>query len=120
MRPGSVASLPDSTTSTGLLCLSVGAHVHCGRSITEVSVWPLLRAFHIQCMTILGIPGWVPTDNTQPEAWAKAHLGCDLSHQVWTVRTSEKGNTLSYQRVFPLDTYVHVQAGVACAMVHLG
>ena len=36
MRPGSAASHPDSTTSTGLLCLSVGARVHRGRSDTEV------------------------------------------------------------------------------------
>ena len=36
MRPGSVASLPVSTASTGLLCLSVGARVHRGRSVTEV------------------------------------------------------------------------------------
>ena len=120
MKPGSVASLPDSTTSTGLLCLSVGACVHRGRSDTKVSVWLLPHAFHIRCMIILGIPGWVPTDDMQPKVWAKAHLSCDLSHQVWTVRTSGKGNTLSYQRVFPLDPYVHMQAGVARATVHLG
>ena len=120
MRPSSVTSLPVSTTSTGLLCLSVGEHVHHGRSITEVSVWLLLCAFHIWCVTILGIPGWVLTDDMQPEPWAKAHLGCDPSHQVWIVRTSGKGNTLSYQKVFPLDPYVHVQAGIVHAMVHLG
>ena len=120
MRPGSAASLPVSITSTGLLCLSVGACVHCGRSDTEVSMWPLLCTFHIQCMTILGIPGWVPTEDTQPKAWAKAHLGCNPSHQVCTAGTSGKGNTLSDQRVFPLDPYVHVQAGLACATVHLG
>ena len=120
MRPGSVALLPVSTTSTGLLCLSVGAHVHHSRSNTEVSVWLLLCAYHIRCMTILGIPGWAPTEAMQPEAWAKAHLGCDPSHQVWTAGTSGKGNTLSHQRVFPLDPYMHAQAGIACATVHLG
>ena len=36
MRPSSAASLPDSTTSIGLLCLSVGAREHRGRSNTEV------------------------------------------------------------------------------------
>ena len=36
MRPGSATPLPVSTTSTGLLCLLVGAHVHCGKSATEV------------------------------------------------------------------------------------
>ena len=36
MRPRSAASLPDSTTSTGLLCLSVGAREHRGRSNIEV------------------------------------------------------------------------------------
>ena len=71
-------------------------------------------------MTILGVPGWVPTDDTQPEPQAKARLGCDPSHQVWIVRTSGKGNTLSYQRVFPLDPYVHMRAGVVHVMIHLG
>ena len=100
MRPGSIASLPVSTTSTGLLCLLVGTCVHRGRRDTEVSVWLLPHTFHIRCVTILGIPGWVPTDDTQPKPWAKAHLGCNPSHQVWIVRTSGKGNTLSG---FPLD-----------------
>ena len=35
-RPRSATPLPVSTTSTGLLCLLVGAHVHHGRSDTEV------------------------------------------------------------------------------------
>ena len=48
MRPGSAALLPVNTTSTGLLCLSVGARVHRVRSNTELSVWLLLRAHHIQ------------------------------------------------------------------------
>ena len=34
MRPGSAASLPDSTTSTGLPCLSVGTRERRGRSGT--------------------------------------------------------------------------------------
>ena len=55
MRPRSVTSLPVSTAFTGLLCLSVGAHVHHGRSITKVSMWLLLHAFHIQCMTYIYI-----------------------------------------------------------------
>ena len=50
--------------------------------------------FCIRCVTILGIPGWVPTDNTQPKPQAKTRLGCDPSHQVWIARTSGKGNTL--------------------------
>ena len=36
MRPGSAASLPDSTTSTGLPCLLIGACEHCGRSNIKV------------------------------------------------------------------------------------
>ena len=120
MRPGSVALLPVSTASTGLLCLSVGAHVHLGRSDTEVSMRPLPCAFHIWCMTILGIPGWAPIDDTQPKAWAKACIGCNPSHQVWIVGTSGKGNTLSYQRVFPLDPHVCVQADVVHVTVYLG
>ena len=35
-RPGSVVPLPVSAASTELLCLSVGARVHHGRSITKV------------------------------------------------------------------------------------
>ena len=120
MRPGSATLLPVSTASTGLLCLSFGACVHCVRSNTELSMWLLPRTHHIQCVTILGIPGWVPTKAMQSEAWAKAHLGCDLSHQVWTAGTSGKGNTLSHQRVFPLDPYMDAQARVVHAMVHLG
>ena len=79
--------------------------MHRGRSNTKVSVRPLLHAFHIQCMTILGVPGWAPTEDTH-KAWAKAHLSCNPSHQVWTVGTSGKGNTLSYQRKNPLDPYM--------------
>ena len=71
-------------------------------------------------MTILGVPEWAPTDNMQPEPWAKARLGCDLSHQVWIVKTSGKGNTLSYQRVFHLNPYVHAQAGVVHVTIYLG
>ena len=94
--------------------------MHRGESITEVSVLLLPHALYIQCMTILGDPGWAPTDDKQPKMWVKGHLGCDPSHQVWIVRTPGKGNTLSYQRVFPLDPYVHVQAGIVHMMVHLG
>ena len=84
------------------------------------TTWLPPRIFCIRCMTIFGIPGWVLTDDTQPELRTKTHLGCDPSHQVWIVRTSGKGNTLSYQRVLPLDPYVHTQAGVACVTIHLG
>ena len=49
-RPGSAASLPDSTASTGLLCLLVGAHVHCGRSNTEVGrVATTVHISHLVC-----------------------------------------------------------------------
>ena len=120
MRPGSAAPLPVSTTSTGLLCLLVGARVHHGRSDTEVEHMATTTCILHSCVTILGIPGWAPSDNMQPEPWAKAHLSCDLGHQVWIVRTSGKGNTLLYQRVFPLDPYVHMQAGMVHAMIHLG
>ena len=85
-----------------------------------MSVEPLPHAFHIRCVTILGIPGWEPTDDTQPKLWAKAQLGCNPSHQVWIVGTSRKGNTLLYQRVFPLDPYTCMQAGVARMTVYLG
>ena len=60
------------------------------------TVWLPPCVFCIRCVTILGVPGWAPTEDTQPKPRAKACLGCDLSHQVWIVRTSGKGNTLSY------------------------
>ena len=82
-------------------------------------VRPLPCVFHIRCVTIFGVPGWVPTDNMQPKLWVKAHLGCDPSYQVWIVGTSRKGNTLLYQRVSPLDPYACAQAGIACATVYL-
>ena len=63
-RPRSATLLPVSTTSTGLLHLSVGARVHHVRSDTELSVWPLPHAYHFQCVTIFGISGWVPTEAT--------------------------------------------------------
>ena len=76
--------------------------------------------FCIWCMTILGIPGWASTEDMQPKLQVKAHVSCNPSHQVWIVRTLGKGNTLSYQRVFSLDSYVHVQAGMAHVTIHLG
>ena len=71
------------------------------------NVWLPLNILRIQCMTILGVPGWAPTDDMQPEPRAKAHLGCNPSHQVWIVGTSGKGNTLSYQRVSPGSPRAH-------------
>ena len=54
MRPGSVTLLSVSTTSTGLLRLSVGARVHCVRSDTEkYCVWLLPCPHHFQCMTYM-------------------------------------------------------------------
>ena len=52
MRPRSAALLPVSTVSTGLLHLSVGAHVDHVRGDTgKRHVWPLPCAHHFQCMT---------------------------------------------------------------------
>ena len=48
MRPGSAALLPVSITSTGLLHLSVGAHVHHVRSNTEkYHMWPHCHVYII-------------------------------------------------------------------------
>ena len=56
MRPGSASLLPVSTASTGLLCLLVGAHVHCVRSDTEkYHMCLLLCAHHFQCVTYIRI-----------------------------------------------------------------
>ena len=50
MRPGSAASLPDITASTGLLCLLVGARVHHGGSNIEVDhVATTAHILHLVC-----------------------------------------------------------------------
>ena len=50
MRPRSAASLPDSTTSTRLLCLLVGAQVYRGRSNIEVDhMATTARILHSVC-----------------------------------------------------------------------
>ena len=75
MRPGSVALLPVSTASTGLLCLSVGAHVHHGRSDTEVSVWPLPRTYHVQCVTYIHCCVIYSLSRTKrEETWTSRHF----------------------------------------------
>ena len=54
MRPRSATLLPVSTTSTGLLCLLVGACVHHVRSNTEKYCVCLLPcAHHFQCVTYI-------------------------------------------------------------------
>ena len=54
MRPGSAALLPVSTTSTGLLHLSVSARVHHVRSNTgNCHVWPPPCVHHFQCVTYI-------------------------------------------------------------------
>ena len=55
MRPGSVTSLPDSTASTGLLCLLVGAREHRGRRDTEADhVATTTRNTHLVHDTYIG------------------------------------------------------------------
>ena len=41
---------------------------------------------HVAHITILGIPGWTPTEYKWPDLWTLFHLGCDPSLQVccWT------------------------------------
>ena len=34
-------------------------------------------------ITIIGIPGWVPTEYKWPKSWTSFHLGCNPSLQVW-------------------------------------
>ena len=54
---------PASTASAGLLHLLVGAHVHHVRSDTgKRRMWPQPCAHNFQCVTILGVPGWAPTE----------------------------------------------------------
>ena len=62
-RPGSAALLPVSTTSTALLHLLVCARVHRVRNDTgKCHIWPLPCAHHFQCVAIIGISGWAPTE----------------------------------------------------------
>ena len=63
MRPGSATSLPDSTASTGLLCLSVGAREHHGRSDIEVdrmaTTMCTSHSVHDICIDIVGFVGQI-------------------------------------------------------------
>ena len=67
---------------------SVGAREHCSwcrRSTpSEVySCWGDTLSPHVAHITILGIPGWVPTEYKWPNLWTLFHLGCYPSLQVW-------------------------------------
>ena len=66
----------------------VGAHEHCFwcRRSTSSEVYCCQVGTlppHIASITILGIPGWAPTEYEWPESWTSFHLGCDPSLQVW-------------------------------------
>ena len=74
------------------------------------TAWLPLRVFCIWCVTILGVPGWAPTEDTQPELWAKACLGCNPSHQVWIVRTSGERQYTLVPEGFPPRS-LHACAG---------
>ena len=73
---------------------SVGAHEHCSwhrRSTpSEVySCWDDTLSPCVAHITILGVPGWVPTEYEWPNLWTSFHLGCDPSLQVWLPEKEE-------------------------------
>ena len=75
MRPGSAASLPDSIASTGLPCLSVGAHEHRGRSDIEVdcvaaTMWVSHSVHYIYIYSILQL--------VQPQAFYNQYKSQNL------------------------------------------
>ena len=66
MRPGSAAPLPVSTASTGLLCLSVGTHVHRGRNNTKVEgVATITHISHL----VHDIYTWIMFTNYAESIW---------------------------------------------------
>ena len=77
--------------------LSVCTHVHCSwhRSTpSEVySCWDDTLSPCVAHITILGIPGWAPTEHEWPDLWTSFHLGCDPSLQVWLL---EKGESVPH------------------------
>ena len=79
----------------------VGAHVHylcCRRSTSPEAYccWVGILPPCIAYITILGVPGWVPTEHEWPKSWTLFHLGCDPSLQVWLLETGRTSHMLSY------------------------
>ena len=78
--------------------LSVGTHEHCSwhRRSTPLEVyssWDYTLSPSIAHITILGIPGWAPTEYKWPNLWTSFHLGCNPSLQVWL---PEKGENVPH------------------------
>ena len=62
-----------SYTSTGLLSFLIGAPEH-WLGVCRVLASLLVCNSTLLHITIIGIPGWVPTEVRQSELWADAHL----------------------------------------------
>ena len=78
--------------------LLVGTHEHCSwhRRSTPLEVYSCrddTLSPHIAHITILGVPGWVPTEYEWPDLWTLFHLGYNPSLKVWL---PEKGESLPH------------------------
>ena len=58
---------------------------------------------HIAYITILGIPGWAPTEYEWPKSWTSFHLGCNPSLQVWLLERRRWAICSHIWRVSRLD-----------------
>ena len=67
-------------------------------------------------MTIIGIPGWVPTEATQPKMRAKAHPSCDPSLQV-QLQKQGKGAMHPHTSRFTSGLRHMCAAGMACLLI---
>ena len=73
---------------------SVGACEHCSwhRRSTPLQAYSCrdnTLSHRVEHITILGVPGWVPTEYEWPDLWTLFHLGCDPSLQVWLPEKGE-------------------------------
>ena len=87
---------------------SVGAHVHylCCRRSTSSEVYCCWVGTFSSCVayiTILGIPGWAPTEYEWPKSWTSFHLGCNPSLQVWLPEIRRQAIHSCIRRVSRLD-----------------
>ena len=72
----------------------VGACEHCSwcRRSTPLEAYSCrddTLSPHVAHITILGIPGWAPTEYEWPNLWTSFHLGCDPILQVWLPEEEE-------------------------------
>ena len=72
------------------------------------ATWHTAFPSHVAYITILGIPGWVPTEYEWPESWTSFQLGCDPTLQVWLWERRRQAIGSHIWRVSRLDWEVYM------------